>query len=78
MRTERELLELPTCAHCLGVQVGFAGIGDQVLCHPDYGIDCYRLVTIYSHAMPCPACRDARLLLDGMDPQFARTKERRS
>lgn len=41
------------CAHCLGPQVGSASVAGQSLCHPDGGLDCYRLVTVYHHDMPC-------------------------
>lgn len=53
------------CAHCQRVQAGYGmvtvkdasgTIRDQPLCHPDQGLDCYRLVTIYRHPMPC-GCR---------------------
>lgn len=46
------------CAHCHGPQIGSAYVDRQPLCHPDYGLDCYRLVTLYRHAMPC-SCRGA-------------------
>ena len=26
------------------------------LCHPDDGLDCYRMVTLYHHATPCGQC----------------------
>lgn len=39
---------------------GSAGITmhglDYPLCHPDVGLDCYRLVTVYRHHLPCDAC----------------------
>lgn len=44
------------CAHCRGPQIGYAAKGEDLLCHPDYGLDCYRLVTVYGHGMPCD-CR---------------------
>lgn len=46
------------CAHCGREVSGYAAVNGQQLCHPDYGLDCYRLVTIYKHPMPCP-CRHA-------------------
>lgn len=57
------------CAHCRGQRYGHAtaynGLGGRVkLCHPDEGMDCYRLVTIYRHSLPCLQCSDARLLTD--------------
>lgn len=50
-----------TCAHCGGPQIGIASTFDsedrrRLLCHPPRGMDCYRLVTIYGHDMPCD-CR---------------------
>ena len=48
-----------TCSHCRGPLRGSAGLTtDGVhypLCHPDEGLDCYRLVTVYQHpAKDCP------------------------
>lgn len=43
----------PLCAHCLSPQQGYASVGDAPLCHPDEGMDCYFLVTVYRHGMPC-------------------------
>lgn len=55
------------CAHCgaddVGTfEAGFAGVGDDYLCHPNAPgrSDCYRLVTVYKHPMPCVPCRRAR------------------
>lgn len=42
-----------TCAHCLHDMRGFASVGDDYLCHPDVGLDCYRLVTVHGHELPC-------------------------
>jgi hypothetical protein len=55
------MTRLPTiCGHCHKAQRGFASVtvdGDSVpLCHPDDGPDCYHLVTVYHHPMPCPDC----------------------
>jgi hypothetical protein len=52
-----------TCAHCGGPQIGFSSVFDsgghrRPLCHPSRGMDCYRLVIIYGHEMPCD-CRGA-------------------
>lgn len=41
------------CAHCTRPMRGYATVGGDYLCHPDVGLDCYRLVTIYDHPMPC-------------------------
>lgn len=45
-----------TCKHCGGRQRGYATVGDAKVCHPDDGMDCYRLVTVYGHQMPCETC----------------------
>lgn len=48
----------PDCAHC-GLPVkGYGTFGDAKLCHPDIGLDCYHLVTLYRHQSPCeiPYC----------------------
>lgn len=47
----------PLCAHCGHHLRGSAFAGDAPLCHPDRGQDCYRLVTVYQHPMPCESCR---------------------
>jgi hypothetical protein len=44
------------CAHCGGPLRGYAALGDTKLCHPDDGLDCYRLVTLYRHPVPCGPC----------------------
>ncbi len=55
------------CAHCGRDDVGtaeggYAAVRGQWLCHPNESgrPDCYTLVTVYKHGMPCPACRRAR------------------
>lgn len=35
------------CGHCGGLLLGWAMMNDTYLCHPDVGMDCYRLVTVY-------------------------------
>ncbi len=50
-----------TCGHCLGAVVGAAFVDQDVLCHTDEGMDCYRLVTVYRHPMPCRGCWRRRL-----------------
>lgn len=47
------------CAHCLGPLLGYATIGAVLLCHPDDGMDCYRLV-LYGHGIDCPSCTHRR------------------
>ncbi len=49
-----------TCGHCGRTDVGtyeagYGGINDIALCHPNVSDrpDCFRLVTLYKHAMPC-------------------------
>lgn len=51
-----------TCAHCLKTIHGpsSGSVGDGSVCHPDNGMDCYRLVTVYQHPMPCPTCQAVR------------------
>jgi hypothetical protein len=49
------------CAHCRRPQQGLAGVSLSgiyyPLCHPDEGLDCYRLVTVYRHALnQCRRC----------------------
>ena len=47
-----------TCGHCGLPVVGYGTAHDAKLCHPDFGLDCYHLVTLYHHQMPCdiPYC----------------------
>ncbi len=49
------------CSHCGGVMRGSAGLSlDGVhhpLCHPDTGMDCYRLVTVFKHPVTGCPCR---------------------
>ena len=54
--TEPEVEGVRICGHCREEMRGFASAGDTWLCHPDEGLDCYRLVTVYKHAMPCFPC----------------------
>jgi hypothetical protein len=49
------------CTHCGEPQRGSAGVqrsdGYYPLCHPDDGMDCYRLVTVYQHVLTnCAVC----------------------
>lgn len=41
------------CGHCERLMRGMASAGDVWLCHPDSGVDCYHLVTLYGHPTPC-------------------------
>jgi hypothetical protein len=51
-----------SCGHCGNPMRGYAtayraGSALPVpLCHPDDGMDCYHLVTVYQHPMPCEDC----------------------
>lgn len=51
------------CSHCGFGMLGYASVGLDFLCHPDAGIDCYRLVTVYHHESPCQTCHEARALM---------------
>lgn len=46
-----------TCGHCGRVQDGYAAVGNVPLCHPDTGMDCFKLVTLYGHGAPCGMCK---------------------
>jgi len=48
--------ELSICSHCKQPQRGAASVGEDKLCHPDEGMDCYHLVTLFKHSMPCWSC----------------------
>jgi hypothetical protein len=41
------------CGHCGEPQRGYASLWGIPLCHPDEGLDCYRLVTVHGHGAPC-------------------------
>jgi hypothetical protein len=60
---------MKSCSHCGGELRGFAsawqsGEPERFLCHPDTGLDCYRLVTVYQHPMHCKPCGHVRTLED--------------
>ena len=42
-----------SCAHCEQPVLGYGKANDAALCHPDIGLDCYHLVTLYRHDTPC-------------------------
>ncbi len=44
------------CAHCQQSAQGYATVGGDRVCHVDNMMDCYRLVTLYRHPLPCPDC----------------------
>ena len=56
----------PTCGHCCGPMLGYAKAEGKHLCHPDEGMDCYHLVTVYRHLMPCPECSADRAHQEGL------------
>lgn len=54
------------CGHCGATDVGtfeggYGSVGRADLCHPNESgrPDCYHLVTVYHHPMPCSACPSA-------------------
>ena len=55
------------CGHCRQPMRGYAQLGDIWLCHPDEGLDCYRLVTLYGHPVPCFPCASIHHQGDGDD-----------
>lgn len=54
------------CAHCANPMRGLASMtisGKHLwLCHPDEGLDCYRLVNVYGHepTADCAKCTEAK------------------
>lgn len=52
-----QLADMPTCRHCWRPQRGRASVYGEPVCHPDQGMDCYHLVTVYGHPMPCDKCK---------------------
>lgn len=63
------LVTAEQCGHCGAMDVGTwaagrSSIGPIALCHPRVDTpagarpDCYRLVTVYGHEMPCPCMSD--------------------
>jgi hypothetical protein len=56
----------PTCGHCSGPQRGYARAYGEHLCHPDDGMDCYHLVTVYHHPTPCGGCSAERAHQEGL------------
>lgn len=59
------------CAHCERPMRGMASAGDAWLCHPDYGVDCYHLVTLYGHKMPCDRLEDEKRYFEAVDEFIA-------
>lgn len=57
------------CAHCTKPALGLAtrrlpGNPQERLCHPDFGLDCYSLVTVAGHDTPCLNCKPIRVEQD--------------
>lgn len=44
-------IELLTCARCRGPVRGYGTAGDEKLCHPEEGEDCFHLVTVLHHPL---------------------------
>lgn len=63
------------CEHCSGIALGYATVtfdGKAYrVCHPDTGLDCYKLVTVYGHGRWCFACTDIRIVLDAQARLYA-------
>jgi hypothetical protein len=58
------------CGHCGGPQRGYATVNRTPLCHPDTGLDCYSLVTISGHPMPCDRLDADRRYCEAVDDFF--------
>lgn len=62
------------CGHCGAprtAQSGYGRVDLEFLCHPNEGrvdgglpLDCYRLVTVYDHDMPCINCQTKNAAVD--------------
>jgi hypothetical protein len=65
------------CAHCHGIMRGLASVGPEPVCHPDSGLDCYRLVTVYRHGLHCHTCMDVRVLEERQRRELATDLEHR-
>lgn len=48
------------CGHCGGQLRGNAEANDVPVCHPDRGMDCYLMVTVWGHDTPCSDCSALR------------------
>jgi hypothetical protein len=58
------------CAHCGGPQRGYGRAEGKPLCHPDDGLDCYNLVTMSGHDMPCGTLDADRRYCEAVDDFF--------
>lgn len=54
------------CGHCRQPMRGYASAHGTWLCHPDDGMDCYRLVTVYRHEMPCDRLESDRRYFEAL------------
>jgi hypothetical protein len=59
------------CGHCQRPIRGMGSVGGTFLCHPDDGMDCYRLVTLYGHPMPCDRLDADRRYFESVDDLVA-------
>jgi len=59
---------MTVCTHCTKPALGFGAYtsdkGVLRLCHPDFGLDCYSLVTVSGHDTPCLHCKPIRVEQD--------------
>jgi hypothetical protein len=62
--------ETRICGHCQRPMRGYASAGTDWLCHPDDGIDCYRLVTLYGHSTPCDRLQAEKAHYEAPNPNF--------
>jgi hypothetical protein len=65
------------CGHCGKIARGYAKVDDVQLCHPDEGMDCYRLVTVYKAALldgriwhPAEGWTMETMFVDAADPEI--------
>lgn len=69
------LPESRICGHCQRPMRGMASAGSTWLCHPDDGMDCYRLVTLYGHRVPCERLDADRAYFEAVDELVATLNE---
>jgi hypothetical protein len=60
----------PTCGHCGGPLRGYGNVHGVKVCHPDDGLDCYALVTLAGHDMPCETLDADRRYCEAVDDFF--------
>lgn len=56
----------PLCGHCGNPQRGYSTHESKPLCHPDDGMDCYQLVTVYGHPMTGAVEHCVRCVVQGL------------